>query len=120
MEFKINSQQFRIKKRENIIATVFISLILLMAVAADIVGPKPDIRRIAVSMILIIVLGLFLKSIRKDYHKTKQNMLNHKLLIENNRLILENDGVKTEIDLKKFIRLISSIRKTCCIALLST
>ncbi len=100
MEFKIGHQQVKLKRRESIVAAIFVVIIIFVG-AAGIIGPKPGVVRIITSIVYVVFFGLILRSIKTDYNKTKLKMLNHRLIIGSNTLILEQEGVRNEIELKK-------------------
>lgn len=105
MEFKLNHNPIRIKNRQRIIATVFIIIITIIG-AVGIIGPEPNMMRIIISLIFISFFFFLLRSIQIDFNKTKQKLLNHRLIIENDKLVLTHDALRMEIDFQR----ISSVR----------
>jgi hypothetical protein len=99
MEFRRNQKQIEIKRRESFLAIVFVSLVLIIG-TIGIIGPKPSITRVGAATAFLVFFGVFIKYIHNDSAKTKQKMLSHRLLIQNNLLILQQGESKEEFDLQ--------------------
>lgn len=110
MEFKIDQKQIEIKKREYLVSAVFISIILIIG-TIGIIGPKPSIVRGIASVAYAFSFGLFIKYLLKDFAKTKHKMLGHRLIIDNHLLILQQDDIKTKLDLKDIYSIHFKIKK---------
>ena len=99
MEFKLSQKQIEIKRRESFLAAVFVLLILIIG-TVGIIGPKPSITRVFTAAAFVLLFGVFIKYIHKDFARTKQRMLSHRLLIHNNFLILQQGEIENEFDLQ--------------------
>ncbi len=82
------------------LAAVFLVLVMV-AGGAGIVGPALGIKRIAAGVAYVLLIGLILIWVRKDFLETRRNMQNHRLILENGKIVFENGAIRQELDLQR-------------------
>ena len=100
MEFKISERRLGLHKRESLLAAVFL-LLIMIAGGAGIVGPAPGLKRIAAGIAYLLLIGLILIWVRKDFLETRRNLQSHRLILENGKIFFENGAIRQELDLQK-------------------
>lgn len=110
MEFKLDQNQIKLKKREYLLSLVFISIILLIG-TIGIIGPKITIGRCIATAAFAVLFILIIKHLFKDFSKTRQKMVAHRLIIANQLLILQQDVIKQEFDLNNIYSILFHLKK---------